>query len=577
MRVVSIQQTLTAASSSISCCSHIMDENIAKCALHHYDHVLPSKKGKPTETEWTVYAAIVAEEKSSSSDNSIENTRNLWVVSCATGTKCSNVNPPKNAPKDASTQSLLVSCVLRDCHAEALARRGLVRVLWEEISSHVSKPQPSAEGLKKARKPEEQHRLLERVQEATGSSSNNSEQQQPQFQLRSNLALHLYVSDSPCGDASIYPLQDFAEDCTNGDDNATKNVSRSKLNFTGAKVIVSEKTGVVASACGGDHQLLQSDRAANRVDPDDVNNGPTTSRVTDKEVTVTVAREDTQLLGKLRTKSGRSNLPLHLRSSCMSCSDKLVRWNVLGLQGALLSRYIASPLCLSSVVVSHDLRADSKDAQLEALRRATKDRIASTLEHLSNRKTQVPGSQVSSENLIPESKAKKINLGEWQELSVHIVSQSFARGKSAVGLKEQQPLATIIGTADTQNKKRKRDTTSVSPCGVCLLWDRTVEYRSRNREEMPVEQVVGVRGLCQGKKPKQAGDYPQLASRLSRHTFAEWACSVHAATMVGDPDTSSMKHFRYQELKQAHGNTSLQRMRSRIFTSGPLAGWLCSP
>jgi tRNA-specific adenosine deaminase 1 len=58
-------------------------------------------------------------------------------------------------------------------------------------------------------------------------------------------------------------------------------------------------------------------------------------------------RDNYALLGVLRTKPGRADSPI---TSCMSCSDKIARWNVLGIQGALGSRFL-EPLYLAAIVI----------------------------------------------------------------------------------------------------------------------------------------------------------------------------------------------------------------------------------
>jgi tRNA-specific adenosine deaminase 1 len=127
---------------------------IANCALDHYGKYIT--KGKPKdETEWTVYSAVIAQKE-----------RQLWVVSAATGTKC--------------TAKRQEGCILHDVHAEVLARRGLVRVLWLELR----------EKLHNMESTNNEKSLLEVVSA-----------KDKRFRLGMNIRLHLYISDSPCGDA----------------------------------------------------------------------------------------------------------------------------------------------------------------------------------------------------------------------------------------------------------------------------------------------------------------------------------------------------------------------------------------
>lgn len=97
-----------------------------------------------------------------------------WVVSLGTGSKCCG---PCAIDEGGGGK------VLHDSHAEVLARRGFVHAVLEEMRG--GKPARPGWGL-----------LARGVGEEEGS-----------FSLREGVRFHLYVSESPCGDAAIYPAK----------------------------------------------------------------------------------------------------------------------------------------------------------------------------------------------------------------------------------------------------------------------------------------------------------------------------------------------------------------------------------
>ncbi|XP_063432281.1 double-stranded RNA-specific adenosine deaminase-like isoform X2 [Mytilus trossulus] len=107
--------------------------------------------------------------------------------------------------------------------------------------------------------------------------------------LQNGIKLHLYISKAPCGDGSVFTLSQPGSHTDTG-------------NF---------------------HRPTQSDKKQ----------GLLRAKIARGEGAIPVSELPDDRLHK------------------MSCSDKICKWNVLGLQGALLSSVMDSPLFLSSIVV----------------------------------------------------------------------------------------------------------------------------------------------------------------------------------------------------------------------------------
>ena len=229
---------------------------VARAVLEKYEDL------DVRDDDWNVVAGLVLEESTG-----------LTVLSVATGCKCVGGVVENRS-------------IVRDAHAEVLARRALRRALMEDRS------------------------LVQRIHEGR---------------------LHLYTSSPPCGDAAI-----FAKD-----DGTTA--------FTGAKL------------------------------PD-------------------WRREQDQVLGATRLKPARSDATK--RSLCLSCTDKLCKWAVTGLEGALLG--LDRSLFLSSLVIG---ASDSHAGVLAAAKRGIVDRSLAMRRDLDL--PSIPGLGVATTTILPTFRSTK--------------------------------------------------------------------------------------------------------------------------------------------------------------------------
>ncbi|XP_055301321.1 tRNA-specific adenosine deaminase 1 [Sitodiplosis mosellana] len=155
------------------------------------------------------------------------------------------------------------------------------------------------------------------------------------FEISSDISFHFMTTFAPCGDASIFDIESSrSEEVIEPSESKRsklheprdeKSIDNTKTtNFTGAKLIY-KNTEV----------------------PQDLM---------------------AQSIGDVRTKPGRGEPTLSI-----SCSDKLAKWNVLGLQGALIYSLLDKPIYYSSITL-----CDHQHCDIEAAKRAIWKRFTNT-------------------------------------------------------------------------------------------------------------------------------------------------------------------------------------------------------
>ncbi len=286
---------------------------IASLVVNHYSHQV-SKKGKPQSgKEWTLLAAVVMQRKPNARTEA-----ELKVVALGTGSKC-------------ISESKMTNCgdVIHDSHAEIIARRCFLRYLLGEIEST----------------------LLNRTDAIFDLPSEDSGYK---FRLKKGISFHFFTSQTPCGDASIFPRGPEAEKLLP----LSKQLEPShRNNGTPERSKFSESSEPLAKKLKPDCQNGDDEAILLQESGERIKQFENTEEISDilrtgakcvpggKQDPVREGQEY-HVLGAFRTKPGRGE-----RTLSMSCSDKMARWNVLGIQGALLTHLIEKPIYLESITI----------------------------------------------------------------------------------------------------------------------------------------------------------------------------------------------------------------------------------
>nr|CAD7396730.1 unnamed protein product [Timema cristinae] len=362
-------------------------DRVANCCYVKYAS-LP-KTGKPSSREWTPLAGVVKVEHQ---DEAFEDALSVEVVALGTGSKC--LGRTKLSPR---------GDVVNDSHAEVMARRGFLRYLYCEIhamystgrseifdrviqgrcrlksfvtfhffASHTPcgdasifpKSDVGSEGfgecLEVVRGCIETNQHSELGSVGTETNVTNLLRVSRFVQDKFSNIRQTYVKDSTKTCAAIFKKRKLSHETIEGNKCPDQSINTS----------IKYEEGTLPQTVGNSDL-----RAVTRLKPGSQNfvgeSNATRGDVichaslhkarprkdifrTGAKCLPTEPRQDPKLPGvqyhtvaALRTKPGRGDPTLSL-----SCSDKLARWNAVGIQGALLSLLLSTPVHLSSIVIA---------------------------------------------------------------------------------------------------------------------------------------------------------------------------------------------------------------------------------
>ena len=286
----------------------IFADRVAQLSVSHYQATIPLSERAPQ----TCIATILAH-------NSF--TGNLFVLSMGVGTKFLSERCLRRETDNGNCYGSHV----RDMHAEPLSRRAFRKKLTVEILNDLKKGYQTITPTNDTK-----NSILVRFSGLDGNST-------IRYKLRQGITLHMYSSSAPCGNAT---LKKFCK--------MSKEKFQNDLGPDEWPKAMHEPPPGHSIKLGEFALLLKKDNT-------DHSDDYVCMTIKDSSSSKQRGKPWPSKLSDDWTPPGTTIVEYRDKGSIHTCSDKILRWNYLGLQGSLLAGLLDEPLYLSTLTVGRKL------------------------------------------------------------------------------------------------------------------------------------------------------------------------------------------------------------------------------
>ncbi len=360
-------------------------DRVAQLSVNHYKEVIPLEQRPPQTCIATILAHYRDDNDDAREDSCLvgdgKNQGRLWILSMGVGTK---FLPESSLRQEVENQNQEgYGSRVRDMHAEVLARRAFRRQLTLEIQEDL-----------RQRDEDERHQSDDKTMPILVRCENSNT---IQYKLRPGITLHMYTSSAPCGNATLkkfckmskekfrddlgpdeWPngphepplghslkLGEFSLLVKKNNPNMTKQSSKqddetmsggdSNALSDGNKRKNEEKPSSTASESNMDQDTDSTKSTKRTKNQEEGSSSDIPNPLQPPKPTKRRGKPWPSTLSDDWAPPGTTIVGFKHKGSLHTCSDKICRWNYLGLQGSLLAGLLEEPLYLSSLTVGRKL------------------------------------------------------------------------------------------------------------------------------------------------------------------------------------------------------------------------------